>query len=616
MAYRTAELPPVDIDEFKHIPFLERMKLLQLHWVESGFGTPRQTAMFYVWKIFFYALFGLIVAGAFTAGLEFNDIGGWWNEPILYQKLMIWTVLLEILGLAATCGPMAFHFDPLIGQSLYWWQNDTIRVPPYPDKVPFTAGNRRTPWDTGLYKLIVFWLVMMLFLSGTTSSMDGLPDDSAGVLPSWALITYAVLIGLMGLRDKCVFLASRPEQYVPTMLAFALFTQFADAIIAAKIFMVIVWMGAGVSKLQHGFSCTVAIMLQNTPWNVFRGLRMATVRDYPNDIRPSKFTHFMAHVGGTTCEIVVPLVMLFSPWPWLTWLAIISIWMLHSFIISTIPLAVPLEWNVFFMFAAGFLFAGFPAGDGYGVWDMTPWLLIPVLFVPLAPIVLGAFKPQHVSFLIGMKQYAGNWASTTWSFSDSEKEDRLNERIVKAADNQIDQLEPLFGREISEIFMEKAIAFRMMHPMGRAHITLHMRHNDDMDHRVLREGEFICNTLVGWNFGDGHCNDERLVAAVQERCQYEPGELTVVFTESQPMFDKKVQYRVIDAALGTVEKGWYHNDYAAEEQPWLPNGGIPHVITWQREGYVPRGVPYPGEGEFVPFRSATSAPEAAPVAGS
>ena len=165
---------------------------------------------------------------------------------------------------------------------------------------------------------------------------------------------------------------------------------------------------------------------------------------------------------------------------------------------------------------------------------------------------------------------------------------------MKASDNQIDQLEPLFGREISEIFMQKAIAFRMMHPMGRAHITLHLRHNADMDNRVLREGEFISNSLTGWNFGDGHCHDERLVEAVQQRCSYEPGELVVVFTESQPMFTKKVQYRVIDAALGVVEKGWYNNDDAANEQPWLPNGGIPHVITWTLEGYEAPGVPHRG----------------------
>ena len=62
MGYRTAELPPVDLDEFATIPFLPRMKILMLHWVEEGFGTPKQTATFYAWKIFFYGLFGLIVA--------------------------------------------------------------------------------------------------------------------------------------------------------------------------------------------------------------------------------------------------------------------------------------------------------------------------------------------------------------------------------------------------------------------------------------------------------------------------------------------------------------------------------------------------------------------------
>src|SRR4029078_13733640 len=97
MGYRTAELPPVDLDEFATIPFLPRMKILMLHWVEEGFGTPKQTATFYAWKIFFYGLFGLIVAGAFTAGLEFNDIGGWGDETNLYQKPLILTSLLLCL---------------------------------------------------------------------------------------------------------------------------------------------------------------------------------------------------------------------------------------------------------------------------------------------------------------------------------------------------------------------------------------------------------------------------------------------------------------------------------------------------------------------------------------
>lgn len=598
MAYRTAELPPVELDKFAQIPFFERMKLLQLHWVEAGFGTPKQTGTFYAWKIFFYGLFGLIVAGAFTAGLEFNDIGGWWDEPILYQKLMIWTVLLEILGLAATCGPLAFHFDPPIGGVLYWWQTDTLRVPPYPNHVPLTKGSRRTPWDTGLYKLIIFWLVMMLFLSG--EPVAGLPEGRAGIMPQWALVVYAGLIVLMGLRDKIIFLSSRAEQYVPTMLAFGLMTNFVDMIVAAKIFIVIVWMGAGFSKFNHGFSSTVSIMVQNTPWVVWDKFRKATVKDYPNDIRPSRVTHLMAHIGGSACELVMPLVLLFSPWPWLTWVAIVCIWMLHTFIISTFPLAVPLEWNVFFMFCAAFLFAGFHASDGYGVQDMNPGLLAIVLVAGLFPIVLGALRPEYVSFLVGMKQYAGNWAAATFSLRNKEIEDRINQRIVKAADNQIDQIEPLFGKEISEIFIQKAVAFRMMHPMGRMHISGLMCHVDSLDNRIQREGEFLSNVLTGWNFGDGHCLDERLISAWQERCQYEPGDVIAVFTESQPAFSKKVQYRVIDAALGCVEKGWYHNDDAYNTQPWLPDGPIPHTVTWRMDGYEPQGVPHPGDARDKP----------------
>ena len=594
MGYRNAELPDVNLDEFESIPFFERMKLLMVHWVDYGFGTPKQSVTFYVWKIFFYGLFGLIFSGTFTAGLEFNDIGSWWNEPILYQKLMVWTILVEILGLAAGSGPMNFRFDPPIGNVLYWWQNDTFRIPPYPNHVPLTKGTRRTPWDTGLYKLIVFWLIMMMFLSG--EAVAGMPKDSAGVMPQWALVVYCALILTMGLRDKCVFLASRAEQYVPTMLCFGLMSNFTDMLVAAQIFIVIIWMGAGFSKFNHGFSSTVSIMVQNTPWMIFKSFRRKTIKNFPNDLRPSKTTHLLAHVGGTTCELVMPLVLLFSPWGWATWIAILAIWALHTFIISTIPLAVPLEWNVYFMFCVAFLFAGFHSSNGYSVADMDPTLLAIVVAAGLSPIILGAFKPQYVSFLVGMKQYAGNWAATTWSFRDKSMEDRLNERVVKYADNQIDQIEPLFGREISEVFMQKGVAFRMMHPMGRMHMSALMCHTDGLDHRLQREGEFLSNVLTGWNFGDGHCCDERLIAGVQEQCQFEPGDVIVAFTESQPAFSKKVQYRVIDAALGTVEKGWYHNDDAYNTQPWLPDGPIPHTVTWVRPGYVAPGVAHPGTG--------------------
>ena len=55
------------------------------------------------------------------------------------------------------------------------------------------------------------------------------------------------------------------------------------------------------------------------------------------------------------------------------------------------------------------------------------------------------------------------------------------------------------------------------------------------------------------------------MAAWQARCNYEPGDVVAVFTESQPAFTKFSTG--LSTGAGTVEKGWYHNDDAYNSQP-------------------------------------------------
>ena len=59
-------------------------------------------------------------------------------------------------------------------------------------------------------------------------------------------------------------------------------------------------------------------------------------------------------------EILAPLVLLFSTNKWVTLAAVVVMVCFHLFIISTFPLAVPLEWNVLFAYATIFLFLGLP----------------------------------------------------------------------------------------------------------------------------------------------------------------------------------------------------------------------------------------------------------------
>jgi hypothetical protein len=107
-----------------------------------------------------------------------------------------------------------------------------------------------------------------------------------------------------------------------------------------------------------------------------------------------------------------------------------------------------------------------------------------------------------------------------------------------------------------------------------------MKHVHDLDRATVREAEFACNSLLGFNFGDGHLHNFRLIEALQRRCGFEPGEFVVAWVESQPIHKKTQQYKVIDAALGVIETGTWDVRDCVKEQPWLPNGPIPLNVTW------------------------------------
>ena len=174
-----------------------------------------------------------------------------------------------------------------------------------------------------------------------------LPDNTSGLVNPALLIAPMVLLVLIGLRDKTIFLAARGEQYLPALLFFTVLP-FVDMIIALKLLIVVVWVAAGVSKFGPHFTHVIPPMVSNSPSMPFKWIKRAHYRDFPNDLRPSHLATFMAHVPGTVVEIVAPVALLLSPWPWLTVIAVAIMVAFHLFIISTFPMAVPLEWNVLF----------------------------------------------------------------------------------------------------------------------------------------------------------------------------------------------------------------------------------------------------------------------------
>jgi len=567
MGFFSPAPPPFEYEEWRRRPHLERIKVLAQDWALNGFGTPYFVYLLYVVKLVIYAGGGLLLISATTPGLGgIGDLSSWWTEPIVFQKAVVWTMLWEVLGLGAGSLPLTLRFSPMIGGVLYWLRPGTTRLPPWPERVPLTRGTRRTWLDVALYAGLIGSAVYLLASDGVSAA-----GAVAGRLDPLAVGVLLAFLGLLGLRDKVPFLAARAEIY--GTLAIIFLFPLSDMIVAAQIVFVCIWWGAASSKLNRHFPFVVTVMISNTPWNRWRAAKRRLYRDHPEDLRPSSVGALAAHLG-TAMEFTLPLILLVSQGGTIGTIAVAGMVIFHLHILSTFPLAVPLEWNIFMVFGLLFLFGHYGATPLSTLDDPLLIAILAVICVGLP--VLGNFRPDLVSFLPSMRYYAGNWATSQWLFNrDSGAEAKLDRELVKAAPIVTEQLVKFYDRELVDMLIHKGLAFRAMHSHGRALNGLLPRAVDDVERYEVREGELVAGVVLGYNFGDGHFHDQRLLEAVQERCHFEPGEVRIVVLESQPAHVQRQRYRIFDAATGLVEEGWVNVADMVGRQPWLDGSPFP-----------------------------------------
>ncbi|MFL5897435.1 MAG: DUF3556 domain-containing protein [Solirubrobacterales bacterium] len=554
--------PPFEVAEWRRLPHLQRIKPLAQDWALNGFGTPVAVYFLYVFKVLAYAGLGFLLIEATS---------GWpgWTEPIVFEKAVLWTMLWEVLGLGAGSLPLTLRFSPMVGGFLYWLRPGTTRLAPWPDRVPGTRGTVRTWLDVALYGGFLAALIFNLLSAGVEGTAPWAGGEAARLDPV-SVAAMLALLGALGLRDKVPFLAARAEIYGNLSLVFLF--PLTNMVLAAQLVFFCIWWGAASSKLNRHFPFVVTVMISNTPWNRSRAMKRRLYRDHPDDLLPSRFGAAAAHLG-TVMEFTLPLVLILSSGGLVQTLAVAGMVIFHAHILSTFPLAVPLEWNVFMIFGLLFLFGHYGSVPFSTVDDPLLPAILALTCVGLP--VLGNLRPDLVSFLPSMRYYAGNWATSQWMFRRGDDsgadgaEAKLDRSVVKAAPIVGEQLKKYYEPELIEVLLYKGLAFRSMHSHGRALNALTARAVDDVEDYDVREGELVAGVVLGYNFGDGHFHDQRLLAAVQERCGFEPGELRVVTLESQPAQAQRQRYRIWDAAEGLIEQGSVDVAEMAKRQPWL-----------------------------------------------
>ncbi|OBA78540.1 hypothetical protein A9W99_22940 [Mycobacterium sp. 1164966.3] len=581
MGFIQPNLPVVDLADWSKRTRAERIVPMTRHIAENGFGTPLVMHVMYGVKIALYILGAWLFALSTKRIHGLTNVAAWWSEPIVFQKAVLYTMLFEVVGLGCCFGPLAGRYFPPMGSILYWLRPGTIRLPPWPNRVPLTKGSTRTPLDALLYGTLLTVLAIALVSDGT-GPIPAL-GTAIGVLPRWQTVAILSVLAVLGLRDKVIFLAARGEVYAPLALAF-LFSG-ADGVVGAKVVFMVIWLGAATSKLNRHFPFVISTMLANNPFIPSGFLKRSLFKRYPNDLRPSVLAGFIAHFS-TAVEGLVPLVLFFSHGGWPTTIAAFVMIVFHLNILLAFPMGVPLEWNVFMIFGVLWLFV---AHASLGLSNLAHPLPVAVLFVIVAgTVVAGNLFPRKVSFLPGMRYYAGNWDTTQWCVKPSADEKiRIGARALGPMYHL--QLERLYKtKEETLVPIHLAFAFRGMNTHGRALYTLVHRAlagYDEDDYNVC-EGENLCAMVLGWNFGDGHMHNECLIEALQERCGFEPGEVRVVILDSQPIHQQRQEYRLVDAATGEFERGYVDVADMADAQPWADDIPV-HVQSSVRADLPP-----------------------------
>lgn len=536
MPIADSDLPPYPASEVLAKPFPERMRLICRMWAAQTAATPISVVAIYWIK------YALVFVGGWAFFCSFSrsqtdllSIGSWAFSAIAFQKAIVWALFYESMGLGCSSGPMNARFWPPIGGFLHFLRPGTTKLPLFPG-LPIVGGIRRTWLDVALYAANMLLLLRALVAPELSLEL---------VLPPF------ILIPILGVTDKTLFLAARAEHFW-LVLACLTFGAEGDVWIAgAMIVWCFIWFWAATSKLNHHFPSVIMVMMNQGPF--FPALlKKRLFVSYPDDLRPSKMATWMAHMGTAT-EMMIPFALLSSENTTLTAVILFVMFGFHGFIALNSPSGMPVEWNIVMVYGGIFLFGFNPDTSVLSIGDAP--LLAAFLAVFLVAIPLyGNFVPKHVSFLMAMRYYAGNWAYNVWFFrGDSQK--KLN-KLTKAALTMREQLEGLLDNdEAVDTAMMMMPSMRLMHLQGKVlHETI-PKALDNIENYEWMEGEIVAGLALGWNFGDGHLNDMQLLEAIQEQCGFEPGELRVIMVESQPLFGRTMSWRIADAATGILEQG-------------------------------------------------------------
>eukprot|EP00548_Thalassiothrix_antarctica_P009241 CAMPEP_0194152826 /NCGR_PEP_ID=MMETSP0152-20130528/54142_1 /TAXON_ID=1049557 /ORGANISM="Thalassiothrix antarctica, Strain L6-D1" /LENGTH=568 /DNA_ID=CAMNT_0038857669 /DNA_START=68 /DNA_END=1774 /DNA_ORIENTATION=- len=524
------------------MPYRERIRVWSDDVVGELNALPYSVYFVYVVKIWFYLWL-------FEIKLRNKDVS-WFAEDNL-KRFILYNILGDVLGLNSTGGPLGMRFKWYCGT----WYNllvpGSITCPLLPSGI--VSAKRHILQSVG-YVVYLYFLVMALRAPLVTCDV---------VLP--VILILAVLTPF----DFVTFQASRGE-HSGYMLVCCLFPWSKGMALAGmRLCQAALWFWAGVAKVGPWMKYVNGFMMPNSKIFVFLALLGVPVSNIlfkdlstgkQRDVNPSNFLTGLASFGCVMEIILGPLNLFFPKY------GVPLAFMFHSYIISMMPFASVMEWNVFCLYLTLALFSSGYSEDGFtgykvgtinffgGGSMMHAITLSCFLFLVLFLIPLyGQIYPKKVPFLTAFRPYAGNWRFA-WHIVSNKAKNKLrklrclegvfaseNSRFVWGAGN------PHFCDQLEDYFTGMVMYFPHYRPLIPMIEKLEQRMGwKSPDEYTTLFHEPFLNSIMGWSLATGYYVNRQYFKAVASTCGFEENECFVAVFEPQGMLDHTSEWHLVD----------------------------------------------------------------------
>ena len=221
-------------------------------------------------------------------------------------------MLWEILGLGAGSMPLTLRFSPPIGGVLYWLRPGTVRLPPWPDRVPLTRGTtahaaRRRALRRACSRSRLYLLVASGGRRGRAAPTAEPPRPGRG---RGAARRCSALLGL---RDKVPFLGGaagdlrQPADRLPLPAR-------ATWIVACAVRLHLHLVGRRVLEAEPPLPLRrLGDDQQHAAGTAREGAEArGSTRDHPEDLLPSRLAGRRPPTSARCMEFTLPLLLLSS----------------------------------------------------------------------------------------------------------------------------------------------------------------------------------------------------------------------------------------------------------------------------------------------------------------